>query len=248
MEMKRGTMEEVEVELATRNSASSMATNPARAISSVIKKILLFLIIVLVVSLAINAISYINFNSNYGFLKLKEKAIATGWYLPFYYLHVLIAGLILLIGFFQLYFAAKKSMRTLHKALGYCYVFGILFSAAPGGFVMSLFINRGPWVLMSFLLQSVLWFGITAVAFNRILNKDIVAHKQWMWRSYALTFAAVTLRVYIFIFSWSFDMTQPAAYATFAWMSWVPNLMIVELLIRKQVYFRSKSFGAQMHN
>ncbi len=118
---------------------------------------------------------------------------------------------------------------------------GILFLAAPGALGMSLFIQRGPWVLTSFLLQGVLWFYFTAVAFDRVRKKDITAHRHWMWRSYALTFAAVTLRLYVFITSSGADLSSPKAYATIAWLSWVPNLLVAELLIRKPLSLRLKS-------
>lgn len=192
------------------------------------------IILVLAVSLAFNALTYINFDPHYGFLRLKEKAIATGWYLPFYYSHVLLGGLILLIGLFQIYPNSHKRFRKAHRVAGYVYVMGILFLSAPGGLVMSLFIGRGPFVLASFLLQSVLWFYFTAVAFNKIRQGKLREHQFYMWRSYALTFAAITLRVYIFFVSWSVDLSHASAYATLAWLSWVPNLLVAEWLIRKE--------------
>lgn len=197
------------------------------------KNIGLGIVLLLAVSLAFNALSYINFDSGYGFLRLKQQAIATGWYLPFYYSHVLIGGIILVTGLFQLHPLSQKKFRRMHRALGYFYVMGILFFAAPGGLIMSLFIGRGPLVLASFLLQSVLWFYFTAMAFDRIRKRDVIAHRNWMWRSYALTFAAITLRVYIFFVSWSYDLHQPQAYATLAWLSWVPNLLVAEWFIHR---------------
>jgi hypothetical protein len=208
-------------------------------VASVAKKAGLGLVVLLAVLLAGNAMSYINFDSSYGFLKLKEKAIATGWYLPFYYSHVLVAGMILLVGLFQIVYSSKKGLRKIHRYLGYFYVMGILFFAAPGGLVMSLFIDRGAVVLASFVLQSILWFYFTATAFKRILTGNVLEHKQYMWRSYSLTFAAITLRVYIFLFSWSFDMSQPGAYATMAWLSWVPNLLFVELFVNRSLSIRN---------
>jgi hypothetical protein len=70
------------------------------------------------------------------------------------------------------------------------------------------------------------------MAFDRIRKRDIMAHRQWMWRSYALTFAAITLRVYIYLTSWKINLGQPEAYATLAWLSWVPNLIAVEIYLR----------------
>jgi hypothetical protein len=192
----------------------------------------LAVIALLAILLAFNALTYINFDPQYGFLKLKQDAIATGWYLPGYYSHVLVGGVILVAGFFQLLPSSHVKFKKVHRVLGYIYVMGILFFAAPGGLLMSFFINRGPVVFASFVLQAVLWFLFTAMAFDRIRKRDIVAHREWMWRSYALTFAAITLRIYIFFTSWSFNLSEPGAYATLAWLSWVPNLALVELWLR----------------
>ncbi len=75
----------------------------------------------------------------------------------------------------------------------------------------------------------------TAIAFNKFARAMSCAHQQWMWRSYALTFAAVTLRVYIFFTSYQFHLNDATAYATLAWLSWVPNLLVAEFLIRKKL-------------
>ncbi|HEY9045399.1 MAG TPA: DUF2306 domain-containing protein [Ohtaekwangia sp.] len=196
----------------------------------------LFVIVMLGVALAANALSYSNFDPRYNFLRLKQQAIATGWYLPAYYSHVLVGGIILVIGFFQLHPSSIRRFKRLHRFFGYIYVMGILFFAAPGGIVMSLFVDRGPLVLMSFLLQGTLWFWFTALAFDRIRKGDLAAHRAWMWRSYALTFAAITLRVYIFFTSYRYNLSEPGAYATLAWLSWVPNLLVAEIYIRKTVH------------
>ncbi|MBL0742920.1 DUF2306 domain-containing protein [Chryseolinea lacunae] len=191
--------------------------------------------LLLTVLLAGNTLTYLNFDPQFSFLRLKQEAIATGWYLPFYYSHVLVGGIILVAGLLQLHPWSLQKFRPVHRALGYVYVMGILFFAAPGGLVMSFFIHRGPWVEISFVLQCTLWFAFTALAFDRIRKKDVAAHRRWMLRSYALTFAAVTLRLYIFASSSRFNLNQPEAYATIAWLSWVPNLLVAEFYIRRAV-------------
>lgn len=195
------------------------------------------LLFALAIPLAWNALTYINFDFAYGFLKLKQKAIATGWYLPAYYSHVLIAGIILVAGIFQLHDGWRRRWPHIHKSLGKVYVFGVLLFAAPGGLVMSFFIERGTLVFLSFIFQSIAWLVCTYLAFSAIRRLDIVSHRNWMWRSYSLTLAAITLRVYVFFGSWSFDLGQPIAYATIAWLSWVPNLLICETYI----YLKSRS-------
>lgn len=189
-------------------------------------------LLLLAVPLAINALMYLNFDPKYGFLLLKEQAIETGWYLPAYYSHVLLAAIILLVGFFQIHPRWGLRWKRLHRTFGKVYVAGILFFSAPGGLIMSLFINRGPWVLASFVVQCTLWFTFTLLAYNLIQEGNVQAHRQWMLRSFSLTLAAITLRVYVFLSSWSVDLGQPIAYATIAWLSWVLNLIMCEWYIR----------------
>jgi Predicted membrane protein (DUF2306) len=204
----------------------------------VVSKIAYGIFFLLALALTYNALTYANFDPQYGFLRLKQQAIATGWYLPFYYSHVLISGLILLAGFIQVLPAVRIRWRAFHRGLGKFYVFGIIFFAAPGALIMSLFVGRGEIVLMSFLVQTALWFYFTFQAYRKACEKDFVAHEHWMWRSFALTLAAITLRLYVFIFSYWVNLNSPAAYATIAWMSWAVNLVVAEWWFRR----RAKSF------
>jgi len=191
-----------------------------------------FMLLLMAVPLSINALSYLNLDSEYGFLRIKKDAIASGWYLPAYYLHVLVASVILLVGLYQIHPTFGLRWRSTHRIMGKIYVAGVLFLSAPGALVMSLFIDRGPVVQVSFVLQCTLWFIFTWIAYIRIRQGDIQAHRQWILRSFALTLAAITLRIYVFLGSWSFDLAQPTAYATIAWLSWVPNLLVCEWYLR----------------
>ena len=62
----------------------------------------------------------------------------------------------------------------------------------------------------------------------------IAEHQRWMVRSYALTFAAVTLRLempFFFILG-GMDYAEVSNYV--AWLCWVPNLIIAELYLRRR--------------
>ncbi len=57
------------------------------------------------------------------------------------------------------------------------------------------------------------------------------AHRRWMICNFSLTFAAVTLRLYlspVSIFQFPFEQ----AYGVIAWACWVPNLLVAEWLVR----------------
>ena len=106
--------------------------------------------------LCAGTIQYLTFRPDTAFLALKQFAVKTGFYLPAFYAHIFGASTILIVGFFQ-FSKWVNSRRELHKLLGKIYVFGVLFFAAPGAYVMTFFINRGTGVFISFLLQNTLW-------------------------------------------------------------------------------------------
>lgn len=176
--------------------------------------------------------------SNSYFLQLKQAAIKTGWYMPAFYCHIIGSSFILLAGFFQ--FSQKVyDNRPLHKALGKLYVFGVLFFAAPGAYVMTFFINRGPAVFASFLIQNTLWVLFTFYAWRLIMKGRIDEHIQYMRRSYALAFAAVTLRLYIWLFTvLGHGVDFKYNYVIIAFASWVPNLIAAEI-----INYYSKSYS-----
>ncbi len=164
------------------------------------------------------------------FLTIKQTAVKTGWYLPAFYCHIIGSSLILFAGFFQ--FSKKVyNNRPLHRVLGKLYVFGVLFFSAPGAYVMTLFVNRGSWVFSSFFIQNTLWVVFTLSAWLLIKNGKVNSHVYMMRRSYALAFAAVTLRFYIWtltVFGNGVDFANN--YIIIAFLSWVPNLLVAELI------------------
>jgi hypothetical protein len=177
-------------------------------------------------------VQYWDFNHDSYFLYIKEAAVKTGWYLPAFYCHIIGSSVILLAGFFQ--FSKKVyNNKALHRALGKLYVFGVLFFAAPGAYVMTLFINRGMGVFISFLLQNTLWVVFTLAAFLLVKNGRIDDHIKMMNRSYALAFGAVTLRFYIWLFTvLGNGVNFHNNYLIIAFLSWVPNLILAEVINR----------------
>lgn len=174
-------------------------------------------------------IQYLDFKHDSFFLRIKHQAVETGWYLPAFYCHIFASSVILIIGFFQ-FSKNVYNNRPLHKMLGKIYVFGILFIAAPGAYVMTLFVNRGPGVFASFLIQNTLWVACTLAAWLLVMKGRIGDHKKMMRRSYALAFGAVTLRFYIWLFStFGHGVNFEHNYLIIAFASWVPNLLVAEV-------------------
>ncbi len=175
---------------------------------------------------------YIRLHPNTGYLHIKQFAVDTGYYLPFFYAHVLGSATILLVGFVQF---SKLSYQkvNLHRLLGKVYVLGVLLFAAPGAYLMTFFIHRGNGVFASFFIQNTLWIATTFLAWRYATQGKIAQHVCMMRRSYGLAFAAVTLRFYIWLFTvLGNGVNFEHNYLIIAFLSWVPNLILVELINR----------------
>jgi predicted membrane protein DUF2306 len=98
---------------------------------TVVVRLLRYFAFVLILILCLGTLQYLNFKPDTAFLKLKQFAVRTGFYLPAFYAHIFGASTILIAGFLQ--FSKKVyNNKPLHRVLGKIYVFGILFIAAPG--------------------------------------------------------------------------------------------------------------------
>jgi uncharacterized membrane protein len=150
---------------------------------------------------------------------------------PILWTHVLMASAALALMPFQFWKGLRNRRRDLHRWLGRAYVLAIL-AGGLSGIYMSFFAITGPVSGTGFFLLALAWLGATWVAYAKARARDIAGHQRWMIRSAALTFAAVTLRLYLAtsqITGLPFDIS----YTVIAWACWVPNLIVVELWLRR---------------
>lgn len=197
---------------------------------SIAYKVARYLAFMLILILCMSTLQYLNFRPDIAFLKLKQFAVRTGIYLPAFYAHIFGASTILIAGFLQ-FSKLLQANKKLHRALGKMYVFGVLCFAAPGAYVMTFFIHRGTGVFISFLVQNTLWVIFTLLAFLYIKDRRVDAHVMMMRRSYSLAFAAVTLRFYIWMLTvFGHGVAFENNYVVIALFSWIPNLLVAELI------------------
>lgn len=188
-------------------------------------------------SLYLGAITfaYLSFRTDIGFLLAKQDFINNKVWMTAFYIHISSSILVVLTGPFQFVKALRNKYLQLHRVLGKIYVGSILFLAAPSGFYMGLFANGGIGAQIGFVLLSFLWFGSTFLAYKSVKEKKISQHKKWMIRSYALSFSAVTLRLYVPLLSLGFGLEHDFVVVITSWINWIPNLLVAEWIIRRMV-------------
>lgn len=120
---------------------------------------------------------------------------------------------------------------ALHRKLGKVYITTILLLGVPTGLYMSLYAEGGWVASVGFAAMSIAWFYTTYMAIKKIKSRDAQGHIRWMMRSYAVTFSAVTLRLWVPVLSLGLGWEHDFITVLTAWISWVLNLLFVEMLI-----------------
>lgn len=150
------------------------------------------------------------------------------------YAHVFAAAIALAVGPFQFSTKLRAAHRTLHRVLGRLYLgVGVLIGGLSGLW-LSQFAQGGGIARSGFALLAVLWLWTGVRALRSIRAGDVAAHRRWMVRNFALTLAAVMLRIYV-----PLAMVAGAdfhtAYAAIAWLCWIPNLIVAERYLAARV-------------
>jgi uncharacterized membrane protein len=102
-----------------------------------------------------------------------------------------IAGIFaLLIGPFQFSSRFRGRHLQLHRILGRIYIISVFVGSFTG-----IALAWGRPGLPGTSMQAAAWMVCTAAAFLTARNRQIAQHRQWMARSYAVTFTFVTSRV-----------------------------------------------------
>jgi len=148
------------------------------------------------------------------------------------HLHLAGSGIALAIGAFQLNARLRARFINVHRWMGRTYVTGVLLGGS-GALALATISQAGLSTHVGFGLLAVLWVFATAMAYSYIRAGNQVYHRRWMIRSYALTFAAVTLRIYLPL-SQVAGIPFDSAYQTISWLCWVPNLVVAAWIILRQ--------------
>lgn len=175
---------------------------------------------------------YYTFEKGIHFLTTKsdETNDNTAFRLGFY-VHITTSLVVLVLGLLQFLPVLARRGPGLHRQLGKGYIIGILALAAPSGLILARFANGGLAAQVGFTLQCLVWWLCTWRAYRAARQRQWSLHVEWMLRSYAVTLAALALRGESYIMYYAFQTKPIETYLTVTWLSWVGNLVLVEVLI-----------------
>lgn len=147
----------------------------------------------------------------------------------------LAGGLVAIItGAFQVNSRLRSKYLPAHRWIGRLYLAAVIVGSVSG-FTLAANSSGGLVAHIGFGMLASCWLFTTLNAYRYIRAGDITTHRAWMLRSYALTFAAVTLRIHLPLLQlagYRFDVAYPVV----SWIAWVPNLLIVEWFVLARRY------------
>lgn len=143
------------------------------------------------------------------------------------YTHVFASVAALSLGPFQFSRQVRAGRPRLHRWMGRIYLAVGVGIGGLSGLYMSAFAFGGILAKLGFASLALAWLFTGLRAFQAIRRGNVSEHRKWMIRNYSLTFAAVTLRIYLpgsMIAGVPFELSYPII----AWAAWLPNLLVAE--------------------
>lgn len=144
-------------------------------------------------------------------------------------LHAFGGGVALLVGPLQLLPPFRNRHWKFHRWTGWIYC-GAVLVGGLAAMRLAEHAQTGRVASAGFFVLAVAWLVATGLALNFIVRGNVARHRRWMIRSYALTAAATTLRIYLPLsIVWRVDFSL--AYPAIAWLCWVPNALFAEIYL-----------------
>lgn len=155
--------------------------------------------------------------------------------------HATAGGLALLMTPVMASARLRRRRPVWHRRTGRVLLASILV-AAGSGLVIAQVSYAGLVGTIGFSMLAVLWAASAVGAVRAAMRLDRRAHRAWTMRTLALTYAAVTLRLWVGILiaaqrpatDAAAELAFDRAYSVVPFLCWVPNLLVAEWVLRRR--------------
>ena len=173
-----------------------------------------------------------------GYLTLDEARYGpyfwprAGYLLP----HVLAGLIAIVLGPLQFWPRLRARRPRVHRITGRIYLSAILIGSLAG---MTLAVTSGVGMAYAVGLFSlaVAWLSTSVLAFAAVRRRNFVQHREWMIRSYVVTFAFVVFRLGVDTLDYWGVADRATISTTMAWACWAVPLLVTELTLQGRKVF-----------
>ena len=180
-----------------------------------------------------NTIPYFSFSQNFIFIEERALLFLKPVYKFSFYIHIFAGMFCITAALTQFSSYILKKRKRVHIWMGKIYVLVVLLLGAPTGLYMSFFAKGSFWERILFMFMAMYWFYSTSKGLQTIKAKNVLAHKNWMIRSYSMAMTAVTFRIYHILFYY-LGIDHLHNYEISLWISVLGNMLLAEYFIFKK--------------
>ena len=157
-----------------------------------------------------------------------------GWLL----MHITGGMVALLTGPFQFWTGFRMRYAKTHRIMGRVFLGGVAIGSI-GAYRMAITTTFGWAFGFALLALASAWFTSGSMALYAILKHQVQVHKEWMVRTYVITFAFVTFRVLNDYYPGARLQPDADRAVAIGWASWVFPLMFTEIILQLRRMRRS---------
>ena len=165
-----------------------------------------------------------------------------GRYLPYRWwllLHISGGIVALLTGPIQLWLGLTERSVQAHRRLGLAYI-GSVAASSAAGYYLAFHTTFGPAFGTGLAGLATAWIVTTGLAFVSIRRHLYEQHKEWMIRSYVVTTAFVTFRLWFELLGVIGVGTRADRGVIMAWSCWAVPLLITEAVLQGRKILASR--------
>jgi len=163
------------------------------------------------------------------------------------YVHVLAGTVALLWGPLQLWLGLNRRTRIPHRILGGLDVASVLVGCTAA-FYLAFHADFG-WVFsLGLTSMAVAWIITTVLATIAICLRRAEQHREWMIRSYVVTFAFVTFRMLVWILELARVGTLLERQTAASWVAWSLPLLLTEAILQGRKIFAKPAIAIRLLN
>jgi hypothetical protein len=139
-------------------------------------------------------------------------------------------SLALLLGPFQFSGWLRRRYVKSHRWMGRLYLCGVLVGSASAVY-MGLYAASSKAFGVALLYLALAWVVTTGMAYVAVLRRQFAAHREWMIRSYVVTFAFVLFRLLEDLNVYG-SLGGEMQEVMLVWVAWAVPLLIAEVVLQ----------------
>lgn len=161
------------------------------------------------------------------------------------YVHVFAGAIALLVGPAQFWLGLNHRIAKLHRSMGILYVVSVVVGGASAFYLAAH--NDFSWVFgLGMGSMATAWLITTALATLSIYLKQVEQHREWMIRSYTVTFGFVIFRAIYEVLDMAELGTMVERMTAASWLAWTMPLFIMECALQGRRLFAKRAVAPQI--